>query len=169
MAHWIPNSQQITSFEGWEPRFKTVKGPATFWSFSSRENRLLGEPMFWMESETLINCFDKTRQKNDFGSFHEFIRQRVALREDWGNDLKWAFELKLVEGDSVEAWVGSAKAQQAAMNAGRLQQRAKDGLSLVFWGGARQYLINQKESYVLSMISPPYLTETFFNCITFPK
>gem|GEM_PF-2821980 len=169
MTNWELNSQQMQSFVGWNPQFETVNGPATFWSFSQDKTRPAGGPMFWMEKETIVNCIVKARQEDDFDSFHEFIRQGVALREDWRNNLMWAFELKLMPGDFVDAWVGLAKAQQTAIKAGRLQQRAKAGLSLVFWGGARQYLINQNEPAVRSMISLPCLTDTLFKSEKLPN
>ncbi|MFQ3246512.1 MAG: hypothetical protein ACI9SP_003165 [Arenicella sp.] len=52
-----------------------------------------------------------------------------------------------------------AERLQVAMNARRLQERIKEGRSLVFWGGFQQYLVDQCSADTRPMVSSACLTE----------
>ena len=165
MAYWPLNAQQIRSFIDWNPSFESINGPRSYVSFSSREDRIDGPPMYWMEKETALSCIEKAQQENDIDSFYEFIRQGVALREDWGNNLMWAFELTVEKDQYIHAWTGLAQAQQVAMKARRLQERIKEGRSLFFWGGFQQYLVDQCNADTRPMVSSACLTESLINSL----
>jgi hypothetical protein len=158
MAYWQPTPQQVRSFAGWTPRFEAIAGPLVLWSFSSDPERPDKGPMYWMEKRQVVTCVDQSRRAEDANLVFEFLRRAVALREDWGNKMAWAFELDLPADATLEAWVGKAKAQQAAMKAGRLQARSRGGLPLIFEGGATQYLIDQTDRGVRWMVGPPIRT-----------
>lgn len=160
MKPWKLSDQQIRSFVNWSPKFINISGQRTLLSFSTRSDRCGGPPMYWMEKTVVIECIEKAQSDGDMESFYEFIRQGVALREDWGNNLMYAFELNVPKGRSVWAWGGLAQPQQVAMKARRLQERIKEGRSLVFWGGFQQYIIDQSEKKILNLIGKPFSTDS---------
>jgi hypothetical protein len=137
MSYWELSDQQRRSFNGRLFRFTSIDGPLELYSFSSNSNRPRKpdptrsgklDPMYFLTKSNLTEAIGVSKSPRDV---FKFIRQGVALCEDWGNDLSYMFVLNLPTGLSAHAWVGLAK----------FQPRGGRHLSALE-GGWLQYLID---------------------------
>lgn len=161
MGYWTPSAREIRAFQDWKPRFTEISGPRSLWHFTNARS-LSGDSntaTWWMDKSVVTSAAQRSQTAGSADFVFEYIRDAIALREDWGNQLLYAFEMIIPETyRGIHGWVGRAKAQQAHIQARALQERIHRGDKIIFEGGATQYLIRHASPHVRRLISPPITT-----------